>query len=188
MTITETDAWTTCAVSQFVNDVVVLIASIKPDLLTAVLLRVAESHQSKKVLPSRSSICAADGCRRARFRARLHDDNCVVIGGRRRRNDGTIARVWTRNPSFVRIFLMTMIPDGRYDVIVVEAETDDEGDLHIDVTISLGPRVGDVIRLRAHQIERGRGTSETEDPFALLGVPGTLRVRAGEPTFRAETR
>jgi hypothetical protein len=43
---------------------------------------------------------------------------------------------------------MTMLPDGTYDVIVVDAETGDDGDLHIEVTISLGPRVGDVIRLR----------------------------------------
>jgi hypothetical protein len=83
---------------------------------------------------------------------------------------------------------MTMLPDGTYDVIVVEAETDNDGDLHIEVTISLGPRVGDVIRLRRHHIERGRGASETDDPFVLLGVPGTLRVRAGRPTFRPETR
>jgi hypothetical protein len=43
---------------------------------------------------------------------------------------------------------MTALADGTYDVIVIEAETDDDGDLHIEVTISLGPRVGDVIRLR----------------------------------------
>jgi hypothetical protein len=56
-----TDAFIALPVCQFVNDVVVLIASIRPDLLTAVLLRVAESHQSKKVFASRSSICAAEG-------------------------------------------------------------------------------------------------------------------------------
>jgi molybdopterin biosynthesis enzyme len=98
------------------------------------------------------------------------------------------ARVWTGNPTFARIFFMTKLPDGTYDVIVVDAETDDGGGLHIEVTISLGPRVGDVIRLRGRHIERGRAASAAEDPFALLGVPGTLRVRAGQPTFRPETR
>jgi hypothetical protein len=83
---------------------------------------------------------------------------------------------------------MQMLPDGTYDVIVVDAETGDDGDLHIEVTISLGPHVGDVIRLRGRHIERGRGAAQTEDPYALLGVPGTLRVHAGEPTFRPETR
>jgi len=83
---------------------------------------------------------------------------------------------------------MEMLPDGTYDVIVVDAETGDDGDLHIEVTISLGPRVGDVIQLRGHHIERGRGGTESGDPYALLGVPGTLRVHAGKPVFRPETR
>jgi hypothetical protein len=82
---------------------------------------------------------------------------------------------------------MEMLPDGTYDVIVIDAEPDDDGDLHIEVTISLGPRVGDVIRLRERHIERGRGQTASEDPYALLGVPGTLRVHGGEPTFRPET-
>jgi hypothetical protein len=82
---------------------------------------------------------------------------------------------------------MQMIPDGTYDVIVVDAEPGDDGELHIEVTISLGPRVGDVIRLRGHHVERTRGAKESDDPFALLGIPGTLRVRDGQPTFRPET-
>ena len=83
---------------------------------------------------------------------------------------------------------MTMLPDGTYDVIVVDAESGDDGDLHIEVTISLGPRVGDVIRLRGRHVERERAVGGIEDPYGLLGVPGTLRVRAGKLTFRPETR
>ena len=83
---------------------------------------------------------------------------------------------------------MPMLPDGNYDVIVIDAETGDDGDLHIEVTISLGPHVGDVIRLRGRHIESRSGAAPTEDPHALLGVPGTLRVHAGRPTFRPETR
>lgn len=83
---------------------------------------------------------------------------------------------------------MLMLPDGTYDVIVVDAEADDDGDLHIEVTISLGPRVGEVIRLRERHIERRRATEAPGDPYALLGVPGTLRVRDGRPIFRPETR
>ena len=83
---------------------------------------------------------------------------------------------------------MTILPDGNYDVIVVDAERGDDGDLHIEVTISLGHHVGDVIRLRERHIERGGDATADDDDFALLGVPGTLRVRAGEPKFRPETR
>jgi hypothetical protein len=82
---------------------------------------------------------------------------------------------------------MDMLPDGTYDVIVVDAEPGDDGDLHIEVTISLGPHVGDVIPLRGRHIERKRGVNSAEDPFALLGIPGTLRVQNGQPTFRPET-
>jgi hypothetical protein len=83
---------------------------------------------------------------------------------------------------------MEMIPDGTYDVIVIDAEPGDDGDLHIEVTISLGPRVGDVIRLRGRHVERGSDAAQKEDPYALLGVPGTLRVRGGQPSFRPEMR
>jgi len=83
---------------------------------------------------------------------------------------------------------MQLLPDGNYDVIVVDAERGDDGDLHIEVTISLGPHVGDVIPLRERHIDRGADAGGDDDPFALLGVPGTLRVRAGEPRFRPETR
>jgi hypothetical protein len=81
-----------------------------------------------------------------------------------------------------------VLPDGNYDVIVVDAEKDDDGHLHIELTISLGPHVGDVIRLRERHIERGDDATADDDEFALLGVPGTLRIRAGEPRFRPETR
>ncbi|HXQ60465.1 MAG TPA: hypothetical protein VN799_10205 [Acidimicrobiales bacterium] len=82
---------------------------------------------------------------------------------------------------------MQVLPDGVYDVIVVDAEAGDDGDLCIDVTISLGPHVGDVIRLRGRHIERRGGASVPGDPYALLGISGTLRVRDGQPSFRPET-
>jgi hypothetical protein len=56
----------------------------------------------------------------------------------RRIDDENDGRVWTGNPTFARIFFMTMLPDGNYDVIVVDTERGDDGDLRIEVTISLG--------------------------------------------------
>ena len=82
---------------------------------------------------------------------------------------------------------MHLLPDGNYDVIVVDAETVDDGDLCIELTISLGPHVGDVIRLRGRHIEQRHGGYGAGDPYELLGVPGTLRVRDGQPIFRPET-
>jgi len=83
---------------------------------------------------------------------------------------------------------MTPLPDGTYDVIVVEAERGSDGELEIDLAITLGPRRGDVIRLRGRHVERGEVASTPEDPTAVLGVPGTLWVRGGQPTFRPEAR
>ncbi len=93
-----------------------------------------------------------------------------------------------RKPHVCKDFFMHPLPDGTYDVIVVDAEPGDDGHLIIDVTISLGPRVGDAIQRRGRHVERIRDAVDSGDPFALLGIPGTLRVRGGQPTFRPETR
>ena len=80
---------------------------------------------------------------------------------------------------------MQTLPDGSYDVIVVDAEPTDDGDLRIELTITLGPHIGRLIALRGHHVE-GAGPGSPPDPLALLGIPGTLRVRGGHPTFRPE--
>jgi hypothetical protein len=79
---------------------------------------------------------------------------------------------------------MQTLPDGSYDVIVVDAETADDGDVRIELAITLGPHVGRVVALRGRHVEGGR--HERLDPVKLLGIPGTLRVRGGEPSFRPE--
>ncbi|HLX89161.1 MAG TPA: hypothetical protein VKR22_11980 [Acidimicrobiales bacterium] len=79
---------------------------------------------------------------------------------------------------------MPMLPDGSYDAIVVDCESTDEGDMRLELTITLGPHIGRMVALRAHHLAGSHGS--IVDPVALLGIPGTLRVRRGEPTFRPE--
>ena len=81
---------------------------------------------------------------------------------------------------------MRFLPDGTYDVVVVEAEQREDGDVHIELTITLGPFVGHVISLRERHVEPRGEADRTTDPLMLLGVPGTLRVRDGQPSFRPE--
>jgi hypothetical protein len=82
---------------------------------------------------------------------------------------------------------MTPLPDDTYDVIVVDAEIDDDGELRLEVTVTLGPQIGRIVALRNLHVETRRGVFDTTDPYSLLGIPGTLRVRDGVPSFRPET-
>jgi len=82
---------------------------------------------------------------------------------------------------------MSLLPDGTYDVVVVDAELDDAGDLRVEVTISLGPQIGRIVALRKNHVVSADGRLDTADPLALLGLAGTLRVRDGVPSFRPET-
>jgi hypothetical protein len=80
---------------------------------------------------------------------------------------------------------MATLPDGTYDVIVVDAESTAEGDVRLELTITLGPHVGRIVALRSKHVD---GTAASVvDPLTLLGTPGTLRVHQGEPRFRPET-
>jgi hypothetical protein len=82
---------------------------------------------------------------------------------------------------------MTPLPDDSYDVIVVDAEVDADGELHLEVTVTLGPHIGRIVRLKKLHVETRRGVLDSTDPYSLLGIPGTLRVRDGVPRFRPET-
>lgn len=73
---------------------------------------------------------------------------------------------------------MSQLPDGRYDVIVVDAETFDETTIRIELAMVDGDARGDVIAIRGR-----RGAS---DPITLLGLPGVLVVENGVPSFSVE--
>jgi hypothetical protein len=69
------------------------------------------------------------------------------------------------------------LPDGRYDVLVIDATTDDEA-IAIEITIVSGGHKGEVLGVRA--------TGLDVDELDLLGLPGTLHVENGEPRFVLE--
>lgn len=72
-----------------------------------------------------------------------------------------------------------MLPDGTYDVFVVDAEAEGPGDrLRLDLTILAGDQKGEVVSMRAD----GLGISELD----ALGTPGTLTVAGGEPSLVLE--
>ena len=82
---------------------------------------------------------------------------------------------------------MAILPDGTYDAIVIEAEPVDETDFRLELTITLGPHIGRVIALRGRHVDTSRHPATTDpDPLRFLGIPGTLIVRGGIPTFRPE--
>ncbi|MEY2448880.1 MAG: hypothetical protein QOH79_2356 [Acidimicrobiaceae bacterium] len=73
---------------------------------------------------------------------------------------------------------MFRLPDGTYDVLVVDATADGDA-LAIEITIIGGDHKGDVVSVRA----TGLGVDELD----LLGVPGTLHVVDGAPRLTVDT-
>jgi hypothetical protein len=69
---------------------------------------------------------------------------------------------------------MFRLPDGTYDVLVVDATADGPA-LAIEITIISGEHKGDVVALRAQGLD--------VDELDLLGMPGTLHVEGGVPRF-----
>ena len=81
---------------------------------------------------------------------------------------------------------MTVIPDGRHDVLVVDAQTDEMGSVHLELAVTTGPNKGDVVRLVMTAApgsggEPVPGGGASRDPIDLLGLPGTLVVEDGRP-------
>jgi hypothetical protein len=72
-----------------------------------------------------------------------------------------------------------MLPDGTYDVFVVDAQATGPGDrLRLELTILAGEQKGEVVSVRAE----GLGLDELD----ALGLPGTLTVAGGEPGLALE--
>ncbi len=73
---------------------------------------------------------------------------------------------------------MHAMPDARYDVFIVDAETIDETTMRVELALVSGDDKGDVIAMRGPHLAR--------DPIDLLGLPGTLIVRDGVPRLEVE--
>jgi hypothetical protein len=70
---------------------------------------------------------------------------------------------------------MQPLSDGVYDAFVIDVEQDKRNFsiAHVELTITSGARKGEVVRVRAAQLQR--------DPLELIGLPVTLTVSEGQP-------
>lgn len=72
-----------------------------------------------------------------------------------------------------------MVPDGTYDVFIVDVdELDDGPGWRLELTILAGDHKGEVVSINAANLEG--------DEFDLIGMPGTLTVADGAPSFRID--
>lgn len=66
-----------------------------------------------------------------------------------------------------------MLADGSYDALIVDAHTEDDGSVRVEITITTGEHKGEVVNLR--------GRFPGRDELDLLAAPATLVVRDGQP-------
>ena len=66
-----------------------------------------------------------------------------------------------------------MLPDGNYEIIVVDAVAQPDGSLRLELTIVAGDHKGEVVSMTAARLGLGE--------IDALGTPGTLEVAGGKP-------
>ena len=71
-----------------------------------------------------------------------------------------------------------MLPDGTYDVVVVEVEDRGDDRTVLDLLVLSGAHKGEVVNVAA--------TGASYDPVDVLGIPGTLEVTDGRPHVSLE--
>jgi hypothetical protein len=74
---------------------------------------------------------------------------------------------------------VTALPDGRYDVFVVDANETGEGAMVLDLTILAGEHKSAVVTVTATGLARA--------DVDLIGLPGTLLVHDGHPSVVLES-
>jgi hypothetical protein len=70
------------------------------------------------------------------------------------------------------------LPDGSYDVMIVDVEVGADQQPRIDVVVTAGSHRGDVVSLRA--------SAMSSDPLGLMGLPACLRVSDGTPSLEMD--
>ncbi|HEY1634117.1 MAG TPA: hypothetical protein VGF64_05120 [Acidimicrobiales bacterium] len=73
---------------------------------------------------------------------------------------------------------MEALPDGTYDVMIVDVERDEQQHVRIDVVLTAGSHRGEVVSLRASSMRR--------DPLGLMGLPARLEVKNGTPDLKID--
>ena len=68
---------------------------------------------------------------------------------------------------------MNALPDGAYDVVIIDAEIIDESTMRVELLLVAGEEKGNVVALR--------GPHLASDATSLLGLPATMRVVNGVP-------
>ena len=82
---------------------------------------------------------------------------------------------------------MSMLPDGAYDAIVIDAEQTDDGDTRLELTITIGPHIGRVIALRAvHVDERTPGAAAPTLPRCSVCPVCCASAPACRPSCRSD--
>lgn len=71
-----------------------------------------------------------------------------------------------------------MLPDGVYDVVVVEVEDRGDDRTVLDLLVLGGAHKGEVVNVAAVGVRY--------DPVEALGLPGTLEVTDGRPRVTLE--
>ena len=66
-----------------------------------------------------------------------------------------------------------MLADGSYDALIVDAHTEEDGTVRVEITITTGEHKGEVVQLR--------GRFPGRDELDLLASPATLVVSEGQP-------
>ena len=74
--------------------------------------------------------------------------------------------------------LVEPLPDGVYDVMIVDVAVEEHHPVRIDVVVTAGPHRGEVVSLRTSAMQR--------DPLGLLGLPASVTVTDGTPDLQVD--